>query len=95
MRCWKAVIPVTAADNTERLHELYEGFNDIRAELEDAVISFELLQEDMTVKNVRKSIENFISDDKLRLIASSRLAEATDLMRTDGDSISKIVRFLV
>ena len=55
----------------------------------------ELLQEDMTVKNVRKSIENFISDDKLRLIASSRLAEATDLMRTDGDSISKIVRFLV
>ena len=29
---------MTAADNTERLHELYEGFNDIRAELEDAVI---------------------------------------------------------
>ena len=55
----------------------------------------ELLQENMTVKNVRKSIESFISDEKLRLIASSRLAEATDLMRTDGDSISKIVRFLV
>ena len=55
----------------------------------------ELLQEDMTVKNVRKSIENFISDEKLRLIASSRLTETTDLLRTDGDSISKIVRFLV
>lgn len=38
---------MTAADNTERLHELYEGFNDIRNELEDAVTSFELLQEDI------------------------------------------------
>lgn len=38
---------MTAADNPERLHELYEGFNDIRDELEDAVTSFELLQEDI------------------------------------------------
>ena len=59
MRCWKAVIPVTAADNTERLHELYEGFNDIREELEDAVISFELLQEDirLALEDISEELE--------------------------------------
>ena len=50
---------MTAADNTERLHELYEGFNDIRAELEDAVISFELLQEDirLALEDISEELE--------------------------------------
>lgn len=50
---------MTAADNTERIHELYEGFNDIRAELEDAVISFELLQEDirLALEDISEELE--------------------------------------
>ena len=50
---------MTAADNTERLYELYEGFNDIRAELEDAVISFELLQEDirLALEDISEELE--------------------------------------
>ena len=50
---------MTAADNTERLDELYEGFNDIRAELEDAVISFELLQEDirLALEDISEELE--------------------------------------
>ena len=50
---------MTAADNTERLHELYEGFNAIRAELEDAVISFELLQEDirLALEDISEELE--------------------------------------
>ena len=50
---------MTAADNTERLHELYEGFNDIRAELEDAVISFELLQGDirLALEDISEELE--------------------------------------
>ena len=53
------MIQVTAADNIERLHELYEGFNDIRAELEDAVISFELLQEDirLALEDISEELE--------------------------------------
>ena len=50
---------MTAADNTERIHELYEGFNDIRAELEDAVIAFELLQEDirLALEDISEELE--------------------------------------
>ena len=53
------MLPETAADNTERLHELYEGFNDIREELEDAVISFELLQEDirLALEDISEELE--------------------------------------
>ncbi len=50
---------MTAADSTERLHELYEGFNDIRAELEDTVTSFELLQEDirLALEDISEELE--------------------------------------
>ena len=40
---------MTTADNTEKLYELYEEFNNIRDELEDTVTSFEVLQEDIRI----------------------------------------------
>ena len=55
----------------------------------------ELLQEDMTVGNVRRALKWFIADGEVRRLAESRLAETTALLRSDGDSITKIVGFLV
>ena len=40
---------MTAADRTEALHEIYDDFYEISEELEDAVTSFELLQEDIRI----------------------------------------------
>lgn len=40
---------MTIADNTEKLYELYEEFNNIRDELEDTITSFEVLQEDIRI----------------------------------------------
>ena len=62
------VILVTAADNTERLHGLYEGFNDIRAELENAVTSFELLQEDirLALEDINEELETVPPPSEVR-----------------------------
>ena len=55
----------------------------------------ELLQEDMTADSVRKELKMLLSDDLRRKEIEKRLSMIADFLSLDGDSITKIVRFLV
>jgi lipid A disaccharide synthetase len=55
----------------------------------------ELLQENMTASSVRNELKMLLFDDSKRAEIEKRLSMIADFLRQDGDSITKIVRFLV
>ena len=54
----------------------------------------ELLQENLTVENLRRELQPLLSDAAARQGAKARLARAMDLLKSDGDAIGQIVRIL-
>lgn len=55
----------------------------------------ELLQEDFTAESVRNQLKGLLFDDNFSSTIQKRLAEIADFLRLEGDSVTKIVRFLV
>ena len=55
----------------------------------------ELIQQDFTVGNVLKHLRPWLSDAAANAAARAALADASALLRTDGDPVDRIVRFLV
>ena len=50
----------------------------------------ELLQENLTVENLRRELQPLLSDAAARQRAKARLSAATDLLKSDGDAIGRI-----
>ena len=50
----------------------------------------ELLQENLTVENLRRELQPLLSDAAARQCAKARLSAATDLLKSDGDAIGRI-----
>lgn len=55
----------------------------------------EFLQADFTAENVRAQLEKWLNDELARTQAVEALAETMKLIVSDGDSMTKIARFLV
>ena len=55
----------------------------------------ELLQEDFTAENVLAQIAPWLTDESANFNMRQRLAETVKLLRSDGDSVTKITRFLI
>jgi lipid A disaccharide synthetase len=74
--------------------EFFERFSD-DGDVWGGYPMVELLQENMTASSVRNELKMLLFDDSKRAEIEKRLSMIADFLRQDGDSITKIVRFLV